>query len=217
MKVAKDPDSYSGEITPLAISNAKNNNERNFIISEIQKYSDRIEKVKGSIYKYILKINNQLKYGDFVEDIFNKNREIVNKKLSELCPEAIQKFVSVYENMDSSNPEDWSNAVHSCRRIIKDVADSLYKPSEENIISNGKSIKIGNDNYINRLILFIESKSNNKTYNSVIKSNLNSIGEKLDSINNAVCKGTHTNVEKYEAERYVIYTYLLLGDIISLL
>ena len=45
---------------------------------------------------------------------------------------------------------------------------------------------------------------------------MGSIGMRLDAINDAVCKGTHVEVTKDEASRYIIHTYLLISDIISL-
>lgn len=151
-------------------------------------------------------------------NIFTESRISTNEKLMELCPDSIRKFISVYENMDSDNPEDWANAIHSCRRILNDFADSIYPPSDDPItLKNGKTIKIGKDQYINRLIQFIAGKSDSKTYSSVVGADLQSIGERLDAINNAVCKGTHTDITKDEASRYLIHTYLLIGDIIHLM
>ena len=43
------------------------------------------------------------------------------------------------------------------------------------------------------------------------------MGDRLDSIYEAVNKGSHEILNKEEADRYVIYTYLLIGDIVSLL
>lgn len=185
-----------------------------FSITEAQKW---IQKITGNLYNYILNIYNKLVYGNIIEDGFTQARLAVNDKLSTVCPEAIGKFVSVYENMDSNNPEDWANAVHSCRRILLDLANALYPPKDEPIEVNGKKIKIGNEQYINRLIQFISSKSNSKTYNDVVGSDLDGIGRRLDATNNAVCKGTHTEITKEEATRYIIHTYLLISDIISLL
>lgn len=47
-------------------------------------------------------------------------------------------------------------------------------------------------------------------------ANLSYIGDRIDSVNNAACKGTHDEIDLNEAKSYVIYTYLLLGDILSL-
>lgn len=195
---------------------AGNANERTNITTLIHNKTRILAQVKGALYNYILTIYNKLVYGNIVEDIFTESRIKVNEKLGEYCPKAIEKFVSVYENMSSNNPEDYANAVHSCRRILVDFADALYPPSSTPLQVNGKFIKVDADHYINRLIQYISSKSKSKTYNDVVGTDLSSIGERLDAINDAVCKGTHAEITKDEATRYIIHTYLLISDIIAL-
>lgn len=217
LKVAADPTSYGDNMTPYMIACSKNAIERGNIINSIKENTRLIGIIKSSFYNYILSIYNKLVYVNVVEDIFTKNRISVNEKLMSICPDAISKFVSVFNNIDSGNSEDWANAVHSCRRIIKDVADKLYPATDVPIVIGKKTIELTDEKYINRLIQFIESRSSSKTYSYVVGTTLESIGERIDSINNAVCKGTHVEVSQNEAERYIVYTYLLLGDIISLL
>lgn len=196
---------------------AGNTNERNLIVSAIRQNQSLLQKVTGNLYAYVLQIYNKLMYGNIVEDTFTQARLKVNDVLAKTCPKAVEKFVSVYSNMDSDNPEDWANAVHSCRRILLDLADVLYPPQDEPITVNGKTIKVGSDQYINRLIQFIDGKAGSKTYAKVVGTDLSGIGMRLDAINDAVCKGTHVDVSKDEASRYVVHTYLLISDIISLL
>ncbi len=218
IQAAQDPASYSGDMTPLAIGYIKNGKERQIIARDVSDQTKWIGKISGSLYNYVLDIYNKLQYGNIMEDIFTKSRLSVNTTLMTLCPEAIKKFISVYDSMDSENPEDWANAIHSCRRILNDFADSIYPPSDEPIkLENGKTVKVGKDQYINRLVQFISSKSISETYATVVGSDLRSIGERLDAINNAVCKGTHSSLTKDEASRYLIHTYLLIGDIIQLM
>lgn len=92
----------------------------------------------------------------------------------------------------------------------------LYPAKDEPILVDGRKILVGKDQYINRLIQFINSKSGSKTYADIAGADLGSIGKRIDAINNAVCKGTHSDVTKEEASRYIIHTYLLISDIISL-
>lgn len=218
IKAAQDPASYSGDMTPLAISHIKNGKEREIIASRISNNTKLIGKISGSIYNYVLDIYNKLQYGNIMEDIFTKSRLSVNATLMTLCPDAIKKFISAYDNMDSENSEDWANAIHSCRRILNDFSNIIYPPSDELIqLENGKTIKVGKDQYINRLVQFISSKCESETYANVVGSDLRSIGERLDAINNAVCKGSHSNLTKDEASRFLIHTYLLIGDIIQLM
>lgn len=190
--------------------------ERRSIVNDIKKNQVILQKVTGKLYNYILQIYHKLVYGNIIEDTFTTARLQVNHELVKICPKAIEKFISVYSNMDSNNPEDWANAVHSCRRILLDLADVIYPPKNEPIIIDGKKIKVGKDQYINRLIQFINSKAESKTFADVIGADLSSIGMRLDAINEAVCKGTHANVTKDEASRYIIHTYLLISDIILL-
>jgi hypothetical protein len=49
-----------------------------------------------------------------------------------------------------------------------------------------------------------------------VGSHLEFIGERLDSVFQAAQKGSHGVVDKAEADRYVVYTYLIVGDILSL-
>ena len=205
---AKDPDISLVSANPNQFISAPigNGSERRNVSVSIRESQKWIQKITGNLYNYILGIYNNLTYGNIVEDTFTESRLLVNKKLEKICPNAIRKFVAVYDNMDSENSEDWANAVHSCRRILLDLADALYPPRDESVNINGKSIKVGAENYINRLVQFIESKKDSKAFSSIVGSDLSSIGERLDSIYNATNKGTHGEVSKDEASRYIVHT-----------
>lgn len=218
LAAATDPDVSLSSANPSQVVLAPKGNvvERNAIVSSIQQAQKNLQKITGCLYDYVLKIYNKLYYGNIIEDTFTKSRLEVNDKLGILCPQSIGKFVAVYENMDSDNQEDWANAVHSCRRVLLDLADALYPAQKEPLVIDGKQIKVGHDQYINRLIQFIRGKAGSKTYEDIVGADLSSIGMRLDAINDAVCKGTHTNITKSEASRYIIHTYLLISDIIAL-
>ena len=219
LAAAKDPDIALSSANPNQFVGAPLGNfqERSNAINSIKEYQKWIQKITGNLYNYILNIYNNLIYGNIVEDTFTNARLSVNSKLEKICPEAIRKFVSVYDNMDSENPEDWANAIHSCRRILLDLADVLYPPRDEPITVGKKTIKVGPENYINRLVQFIDSKSESETFKRIVGSDLNSSGERIDAVYNASNKGTHNEVDREEASRYIIHTYLLISDIISLI
>ena len=151
------------------------------------------------------------------DSIFSQFRKEADEKLETLAPSILGKLTSVYDNLGSENPEDWANAVHSCRRILVDLADALYPPRQKPVVAGGKEIKVGEEQYINRLVQFIAGKAGSKTYRDVVGADLSSIGKRLDAINDAVCKGTHTEISKDEASRYIIHTYLLISDIVALI
>ena len=168
MRVSSDPQNYGDNMTPYMISLAKNVNERNLITNQISHDNNFINTIKGFLYNYILNIYNALTYGEITQTVFEEMRENVDNKIATYCPENTKKFLSVYENLQSNNSEDWANAVHSCRRIIIELANNLYPPRDEDVVKNGKTIKAKEPNYINRLMLYIESKDGSKTYNNII-------------------------------------------------
>lgn len=218
MKAAFDPNISITSANPNQYVNthSTNNSERGRITNDVKTATGKIIKVKGKIYNYILKIYYSINYGETVEDIFKKSKLYVDNALKEICPEAISKFNSVYENLRKESDEDWSNAVHSCRRILQEVADNLYPAQAEPIILGKKEIKLGKENYKNRLIQYIEKHKGSSSYKKIVGNTLEDIGNKLDSIYDATSKGTHDIVTQEEAERYVIYTYLLISDILFL-
>lgn len=197
-----------------------NNAERQNLRIMIRDKSKLLAERRTFIYEYVSTVHYELKFSNISSDIFSRIRQNVDSKIGLIIPDSIQKFASVYENLQSDNSENWSNAVHSCRRILQDTADKLYPPcSDITIENNGKKrvIKLGADNYINRLIAYIEDNSTSKRFQEIVGSHLSYLGERLDSIFKAAQKGSHDVISTQdEADRYVIYTYLVVGDILSL-
>lgn len=194
-----------------------NKNERGCAVSAIKKNEELISKVEGKLYQYILNIRNVLTYSNVVVDGISSYKNLVDNKLKDICPESIKMFISSYENLNSSNSEDWANAVHSCRRILKEVSDVLYPvPNPDFIVINGKKIKLGDENYINRIVQYISNSIDNNTTKNIVSASLENIGNQIDAIYESANKGTHAKVTKEEAERFVIYTYMIIGDVLSL-
>jgi hypothetical protein len=50
----------------------------------------------------------------------------------------------------------------------------------------------------------------------VVGSSLALLDDRLSALFNAANQGTHSKVTRAEADRYVIYTYLIIGDLLSL-
>lgn len=214
MESARDPNtSISSSNHAQYVRPISNRSERLGIVQDISHLTRTLEKIKGAIYDYILKLNTRLKFENNISNILEENEVDVNERLCDLDSTIVNKIKSINDNINSDNPEDWSNALTSCRRILKDVADKLYPPREP-IIKGDKKIKLGEDNVINRLIAFIEDNQESKTYNKIVGDNLDYLGNRLDAIYNATSKGVHSDLTHFEAKRYVVYTYFILGDIL---
>ncbi len=182
--------------------------------------SKRLVSRRSLIYDYVINIYYQLKFSGISDDIFTRIRENVDKKIGKILPVSVKRFSAVYENLQSENPEDWSNAVHSCRRILNDLADTVFPPKEDKITKvNGKEITnhLGKEHFLNRILTYIQENSISERFSDIVGSYLKYIEDRLKGVLKAAHKGTHeTIISREEADRYVVYTYLLFGDIISL-
>jgi len=195
--------------------------ERQQIRDSASQAAKRLSSRRAMIYRYALKKHYELKYSGIADDIFSRIRVRVDSAIGDFVPGAVNKLAAAYDNLISENPEDWSNAVHSCRRIMQDLADAVFPPTEDRKIQiNGKEIiiKLGKDNYINRIMAYVTDHSNSERFEEIVGSHLRFLGERLDSVFQAAQKGSHDMImTREEADRYVVYTYLIVGDVLSLL
>lgn len=222
LHTATDPDVSISSANPKQYVPAPVGNtlERNHLLSSIANITRKLSKTRGLVHRYVAEKHYELKFSGISSEVFSRIRERVDTSIGSLVPDATKKFTAVYDNLQSENSEDWSNAVHSCRRILQDLADALFPPQQDRTIKEKgkpKKIKMGPDQYINRLIAFVEENSTSDRYVDVVGSQLGFLGDRLDSIFRAAQKGSHDNiVDREEADRYVVYTYLVVGDILSL-
>mgnify|MGYP001051991965 CR=1 FL=1 len=223
LAAARDPDISVSSANPHQYVSAGivNRQERHNIRVTAITIARRLENRRNFIYQYVLRKHYELKFSGIANDLFSRYRLEVDSKIGKKLPKSINKFSAVYENLVSENPENWANAVHSCRRILQDLADAVFPPtSETRLRKSGNQdieIKLGNNEYINRLIAFIEDNSDSERFEELIGSHLSYLGDRLDSVFKASQKGSHSTVTKEEADRYVLYTYLLVGDVLSLI
>lgn len=207
---------YQTVITPVG-----NLFERQQIRDSTSRAAKRLSSRRAIIYRYVLRKHYELKFSGIAEDIFSRIRERVDSAIGNFVPNAINKLSATYDNLLSDNPEDWANAVHSCRRILQDLADAIFAPTEDRKIKIGheeKTIKLGKVNYINRIIAYVTDHSKSERFAEIVGSHISFLGDRLDSVFKASQKGSHTEiVSREEADRYVVYTYLIIGDVLSLM
>jgi hypothetical protein len=75
---------------------------------------------------------------------------------------------------------------------------------------------MGDGNYINRLVDWIQAQAQSETLAGMIVRDLEFLGERLDAVDQAGHKGVHGQVSRIDASRYITGTYLLLGDVLRL-
>ena len=114
--------------------------------------------IKLEIINRLDDIINKIIYDVIPQDIFKEFQNVVQKKLIDLKSDAINALNIAIENLgDSENPEKTAVVALECRRLIKIIADHLYKPGKYYVL-NGNNIPIGPNDSINRLRAYVDQK-----------------------------------------------------------
>lgn len=175
-----------------------------------------LDKILGSIHQYVGERYDQLRFGAAVESAFQVVRADVDTRIGALIPGGLAMLSAALENAVSDQPEHWAGAAATCRRLLKAAADVLRPPGPDGQLPNGKPIKMGEGNYINRLMDWITATSASKTVAELVAADLEYLGRRLDAADKGGHKGAHADVNRWEASRIITGTYLLLGDVLRL-
>ena len=152
-----------------------------------------------------------LAFGEVPRQYFDLIRDRVDNLLLDICPDAIEQFMTAYERLSGGRAEDWSLALTSCRRIIKAVADVIYPPKDGKVAGR----KVGDQQYINRIWAFLDENMVSGSDKNLAKAHIGYLGSFIEELNKKTSKGVHSVVNHEEAVRTVLYTYLTIGDILD--
>jgi DNA uptake protein ComE-like DNA-binding protein len=181
-----------------------------------QHLSLRINYVRRAAHDKAIALFNKLAFSETPRTAFDYLREEVDDKLLDLNPELAEKLMVAFKSVSSENPEEWSHALTTCRRLIEGIADELFPPTPPiQEINNGR--KLGQAQYINRLWAFMDKAIESESNRKLAKAHIDLLGTYLENIHKLTNKGVHATLTKLEAVKTVFHTYLMLADILGYL
>lgn len=172
-----------------------------------------INYVRKEAHSKATKLYNKLAFSDIPQTAFDVLKEEIDDKLLDIDPELAEKLMLAFRGVLTNNPEEWSQALTTCRRLIEKLADDIYPPTDKKI--NGRSL--GKNQYINRIWAFMDKFIESKSDKELSKEHIDFIGNYLKSLHNKANKGVHTTLTRYEAIKVVLHIYLIIGDILNYL
>jgi hypothetical protein len=190
--------------------------QKNSILTDIKWGKSLLSKIRTHIYNYILNINFQVKFENVTESIFQETKEHVDAQLSVICPDAIKKFVAAYDRLSSDNPEEWSQAMSSCRNVLKEFADHVFPARKEPYKKrNGEDLPVTDKQYKNRLLAFIDINTTGDK-NKFLSSRASDLDSRIHSLNDLLSRGTHEGIDITDVRILVLDTYFLIGSLLGL-
>lgn len=167
-------------------------------------------RVLGLLHKFVSRIYYEKLFSQVSASIFERHQVSVDQKLAAAAGEALTKIPTVYDRLVEGDIEAISQAMNTCRRIIDAFADAVFPPQDEPFVIGDQPLKVGPDHHQNRINAFIASRTESKSRRTRLRQSLANIYDR-------VCAGIHDDITPQEAQSLVLSTYLLLGEIVSLL
>lgn len=216
--------SVSGEYAMPAMNRLTESVHRSTVtlITDVGTAKQRLASLKAQYYEYALKKQIELTFGNVATNIFISYRERVDLAFSALSKETLLKLQAIEGKLDSGNPEMYSQALTTCRRLFESVAVELFAIHFPNYTDkiyktkSGKEIDISGDHYKNKFSAIIEKLEDKSIKKSLIGSNVTYLLDWIDNLINLQCKGVHSDITKEDAERCILQTYMCLGDVLTL-
>lgn len=216
--------SVSGEQAMYAMGSLTHSvsESTNALLNSISLHQKRLSILKAKYYDYALQKSIELTFGNVASDVFTSYREKVDNYFSDLSNDTILKLQAIEDKINSNNPEAYSQALTTCRRLFENTATELFNKyfpsySEKTYkTKSGKDIDVSGDHYINKLSAVIETLQSKSASKSVEGSNIIYTIQWIESLNKLQCKGVHSDITKHDAMQCIIHTYISLGDILSL-
>jgi hypothetical protein len=158
--------------------------------------------------------------GPVVEELVAETREYVDGRLEQLSPKAAQKLAQTYADLVSGETElKWSQVAYACRDILQDFTDAICDPQ-----FLGVQVQVPPKSRTrNKIQAALDARipKVGATERDLLEAIAEYIDRYFDKLNNYIQKHVHPSrqdqVGAEAAKRCVIYTYLLIADLLSLL
>ena len=216
--------SVSGEWAAVAMSNLTTSvsNSTGTLIKQITRSEKRLSILKSKYYDYALEKQIEISFGNVATTVFSEYRARVENEFSKISKENLLKLQAIEDKINSDNPELYSQALTTCRRLFEGTAKELFDKyfpdykDKKYTTKSGREIDVSGEHYKNKLSAVIEKLEDKSPSKSMVGSNVIYLLDWMDNLTDLQCKGVHHEVTRQDATRCIIQTYICLGDILSL-
>lgn len=178
----------------------------------INRWNHIVACLRGAIDDWLSLVVIELRYGVVVDTVFERARKRFDNLLADHAPEVGRKLSAAYQRAYADDPEEWSQALSSCRRAIKALADALYPPTDEKV--DGHSLT--DQDYRNRLIQFAADHIESDSQKGLVDIDIDDVVRRVEALDKIASKGVHSDINERDLELAIIHTYLLAGELLEL-
>lgn len=169
--------------------------------------------IKNLTHKYLCDLHDELKFSGTITSSFELLKNAVDDRLLDLDPEIAEQLMLAFKSVSSSNKEEWSHALTTCRRLLESLADKLYPASD--LVIGKRTFK--QSQFVNRLWQFMNDSIESESNRELAQAHVNFLGSWLEKTNKLTNKGVHDDVSQLEATKALFHLYLMLADLLDYL
>lgn len=176
-----------------------------------------LAKVRNAVYTHLLRTERELAFVEFNDAFFARTKALVDRQLSLVSPDAVDRFNAAYRRLKEGDPESLSQAAASCRRVLHALADVVC-PARSDRLRDSRGIErdLTADKYRNRLLWFIYETCPRTTTRPLVDTDIRLMSDRLEAVDSLSGKGVHDVVSAQEAEALASHVYLLTAEILNM-
>jgi len=172
---------------------------------------------RDRIGDYLSRVETETHFGRIHSDVFERNRLYVEERLRVLAPQVLEQFQAAYDRHAEGDVEARSQALVSCRRVLKTLADSLYPATGEEVEGiDGARRAMTDDKYVVRLCQYAAESSAGSASRDIIVDEVKALGKRLSDLISLTSKGVHHEVSESEVDQSLMQTYTVVGDLLRI-
>lgn len=187
------------------------------ILMRINDLRQVLARVRNRLHDYLSGVETELIVGALVSSIFEEHRTYVESRLREIAPRAFDQLSAAYRRRAEGGPEARAQALTSCRRALKTVADAVYPARAGEVLgAGGLAREMTDAKYIARLLQYVYEQTRGHGTHDLLAAQIEDLAARLDALNSLASKGVHASVNEYETNQAIIQTYLTIGDVLRI-
>lgn len=178
-------------------------------------YNKLLAATRSALWDFLVETEYELTFGEASAETFDRLRQYVDQQLTLISPSALGQFQSAYRRLKEGDAEARAQALTTCRRVLKTLADELYPPSEP-VEVGGKTVLLTDSHFMNRLLQFVSQSVGKHGNGAAVQAAILDVDRRLKPLNELASKGVHDDVQDYEVDTCVVQTYLVVADVLRI-
>ena len=178
-----------------------------------------LELARHRTFTALIAWERQFTYSSINESIFSAYQRQVDRLLSDGTPDLVEKFTAVYQRLREAAalhpelevPEELSQAITTCRRVLKAVVDHVFPPAGD-AASGGHSLD--DAHYRNRMCEFITRRCDSGSHRALIKTMAAGLYDRFEAVDTLTNKAVHAEMALEIANLCALNTYIVCGEVL---